>query len=46
MNDMLYDVSLIPQHDMLSCWVGSMAMLLSFRRQASYPPSTWPTTSA
>jgi hypothetical protein len=33
-----FDVPLIPQPDKLSCWAGSMAMLLSFRRQASYPP--------
>jgi hypothetical protein len=33
-----YDVPLIPQPDKLSCWAGSMAMLLSFQRSASYPP--------
>jgi hypothetical protein len=38
MTDVVYDVPLIPQPDKLSCWAGSMAMLLSFRRQASYPP--------
>src|SRR5277367_2202714 len=38
MSDISYDVSLIPQPDKLSCWCGSMAMLLSFRRQTSYPP--------
>jgi hypothetical protein len=38
MTDISYDVPLIPQPDKLSCWCGSMAMLLSFRRQASYAP--------
>jgi hypothetical protein len=38
MTDVIYDVALIPQPDKQSCWAGSMAMLLSFRRQASYPP--------
>jgi len=38
MSDVVYDVPLIPQPDKLSCWAGSMAMLLGFRRQASYPP--------
>ena len=38
MVDINYDVPLIPQPDKLSCWCGSMAMLLSFRKQASYPP--------
>ena len=38
MTDVIYGVSLIPQPDRLSCWAGSMAMLLSFRREASYLP--------
>lgn len=38
MTDISYDVPLIPQPDKLSCWCGSMAMLLSFRRQANYAP--------
>src|SRR5215471_13864958 len=38
MADITYEVPLIPQPDKLSCWCASMAMLLSFRRQASYPP--------
>jgi hypothetical protein len=38
MADVTYDVPLIPQPDKLSCWAGSMAMLVSFRKLASYPP--------
>ena len=38
MADVTYDVPLIPQPDKLSCWAGSMGMLVSFRTQASYPP--------
>lgn len=38
MSDVTYDVSLIPQPDKLSCWAASMAMILSFRRQASFMP--------
>jgi hypothetical protein len=38
MTEVVYDVPLIPQPDKLSCWAGSMAMLLSFCRQAGYPP--------
>lgn len=33
----VYDVPLVPQPDKLSCWAGAMAMLISFRRQASFP---------
>jgi N-acetylmuramoyl-L-alanine amidase len=32
-----YDVPLVPQPDKLSCWAGAMAMLISYRRQASFP---------
>lgn len=35
-----YPVPLIPQPDKLACWAASMAMLLSFRRNASYDPET------
>ena len=38
MADIFYDVPLIPQPDKLSCWAGSMAMLLSFRKQGSFAP--------
>jgi hypothetical protein len=38
MTNVSYDVPLIPQPDKLSCWCGSMAMLVSYQRQASYPP--------
>ncbi len=38
MAEVTYDVPLIPQPDKLSCWAGSMAMLVSFRKQASYTP--------
>jgi V8-like Glu-specific endopeptidase/uncharacterized protein YycO len=33
-------VHLIPQTDKNSCWAAAMAMLLSFRRNASYEPET------
>lgn len=32
-----YDVPLVPQPDKLSCWAGAMAMMVSYRRQASFP---------
>lgn len=35
-----YAVHLIPQPDKNSCWAASMAMLLSYRRNASYSPET------
>lgn len=35
-----HDVPLIPQTDKNSCWAAAMAMLLSFRRNASYEPET------
>lgn len=35
-----YPVQLIPQPDKNSCWAASMAMLLSYRRNASYSPET------
>lgn len=35
-----YPVTLIPQPDKNSCWAASMAMLLSYRRNASYSPET------
>jgi hypothetical protein len=38
MADVVFDVPLIPQPDKLSCWAGSMAMLVSFRKQASCSP--------
>jgi len=38
MPEIFYDVPLIPQPDKLSCWCGSMTMLLSFRQQATYLP--------
>jgi hypothetical protein len=38
MADVNYDVPLIAQPDKLSCWAGSMAMLVSFRKQAAYMP--------
>lgn len=38
MVDVSYDVPLIPQPDKASCWCGSMAMLVSYHRQASYLP--------
>jgi hypothetical protein len=33
-----YDVQLQPQPDKLSCWAGSMAMLVSYQRQATLTP--------
>ena len=33
-------VQLIPQPNKLACWAASMAMLLSFRRNASYDPES------
>jgi Papain-like cysteine protease AvrRpt2 len=33
-----YPVPLIPQPDKPSCWAGSMAMLVSYRRNASISP--------
>ena len=38
MADVNYDVPLIAQPDKLSCWAGSMSMLVSFRKQATYMP--------
>lgn len=35
-----YPVPLIPQPDKLSCWAGSMAMLVSYRRQVSVSPES------
>lgn len=35
-----YAVSLIPQPNKNACWAASMAMLLSFRRSASFAPET------
>ena len=35
-----YPVPLIPQPDKLSCWAGSMAMLVSYRRNASISPES------
>jgi V8-like Glu-specific endopeptidase len=35
-----YPVQLVPQPNKLACWAASMAMLLSFRRNASFPPET------
>lgn len=35
-----YPVPLIPQPDKNSCWAATMAMLLSYRRNASYSPET------
>jgi V8-like Glu-specific endopeptidase len=35
-----YPVQLVPQPNKLACWAASMAMLLSFRRHASYDPET------
>ena len=40
MVDTQYDVALIPQPDKLSCWAGSMAMLVSYRRQQSLTPES------
>jgi hypothetical protein len=36
----LNDVALIPQPDKNACWAASMAMLLSWRRKASFSPET------
>ena len=38
MVDIHYDVALMPQPDKKSCWCGSMAMLVSYQRQATYTP--------
>ena len=35
-----YPVTLIPQPDKGACWAASMAMLLSYRRNASFSPET------
>lgn len=35
-----YPVQLVPQPNKLACWAASMAMLLSFRRNASFEPET------
>lgn len=35
-----YPVPLIPQTDKLSCWAASMAMLLSYRKNASFSPES------
>lgn len=35
-----YPVALIPQPDKNSCWAAAMAMLLSWRRKASFAPET------
>ncbi len=35
-----YPVTLIPQPDKNACWAASMAMLLSYRRNASFSPET------
>lgn len=35
-----YPVQLVPQPNKLACWAAAMAMLLSFRRNASYEPET------
>ncbi len=35
-----FDVPLIPQPNKLACWAGSMAMLVSFRRQADVTPDS------
>ena len=35
-----YPVQLVPQPNKLACWAASMAMLLSFRHNASYEPET------
>lgn len=35
---MIYDVELVPQDTNMSCWAASMAMILSWRDQASYDP--------
>ena len=38
--DVQFAVPLIPQPDKLSCWAGSMAMLVSYYRQASLTPES------
>lgn len=38
--DIEYPVQLVPQPNKLACWAAAMAMLLSFRRNASYAPET------
>jgi V8-like Glu-specific endopeptidase len=35
-----YPVQLIPQPNKVACWAASMAMLLSFRRNATFSPET------
>lgn len=35
-----YDVALIPQPNKFACWAASMAMILSYKRQASITPET------
>jgi Papain-like cysteine protease AvrRpt2 len=35
-----YDVPLIPQPDKLSCWAGSMTMLVSYKQNASRTPES------
>jgi monoamine oxidase len=37
---LVYDVPLIPQPDKFSCWAASMAMLVSWRNQASVAPES------
>jgi hypothetical protein len=39
MADVIYDVPLIAQPNKLACWAASMAMLVNFRRQASFAPN-------
>jgi hypothetical protein len=39
-NNHYYQVPLIPQPDKLSCWAASMAMLLSYKRNASFTPQS------
>jgi N-acetylmuramoyl-L-alanine amidase/peptidoglycan hydrolase-like protein with peptidoglycan-binding domain len=38
--DLSFPVHLIPQPDKLSCWAASMAMLVSYRRSASFTPES------
>ncbi len=38
--DLYYEVPLVPQPDKLSCWAGSMAMLVGYRRNQSLNPET------
>src|SRR5262245_41045121 len=35
---MIYDVILIPQSTNMSCWAASIAMILSWKNQASFDP--------